>query len=144
MWLKRYQQFFIWVKSSDRTNHRIQFCWVVCIIIYINFSVFKSMFGITSFNSFETRNSFLNCRKICSQIVQNSNRSCCIFYIMRSWNLPSKFYGLFARMKIKHHPTIYNVQIIRIIIRFFIHSIRFTRSANIYAFSHEKLVVFWH
>ena len=144
MWLKRYQQFFVWVKSSDGTNPRIQFCWVVCIIIYINFSVFKSMFGITSFNSFETRNPFLNCRKICSQIVQNSNSSCCILYIMRSRNLPCKFYGLFARMKIKHHPTIYNVQIIRIIICFFIHSIRFTRSANIYTLSHEKLIVFWH
>src|SRR5574343_310771 len=144
MRLKGHQQFFAWVEGSYGPYYCVQFGRMVGIIIYIDLSVFKSMLGIASFDAFETGNSFLKRRKICPQIVQYRYSSRSIFYIVNSWNLPCKFYRLVSRMKVEQHPIVYNMQIIRIIVCFFIYRIGFTSSADMYAFSYKKLVVFRH
>ena len=142
MRLKNHQKFFIRIKFSDGVYHRVQLCWVVGVVIHIDFPISEFMSSIAAFYPFETSYCFLQNLKIHSKMMKQSQCSCSVFYIMYPWNFPLKLvsFSIFC-MKIKTDFFAFHLEVIRVIIRLLIHRISLRVSGDFYSFSHKKLAV---
>ena len=142
MRLKSHQQFLFRIEMFNGTDHCIQLCGVMCIIVNINFAIGKGMFGIASFNAFEACNTIFKRFKIDPKTVEQCYGSSGIFYIMNAGNFPYEIFGFCVRrVKIKINLIPFFTDVIRIKICHFVHGVGFRLSSDVNSFSDKQMLL---